>query len=226
MQTTVIWSGDDAAVGVEARGDRGSDAACGFGEDAFSLGEFLDAGDDLYVGDVFCPATAAADHLCCGGAVGWIADGERAGDGVGALGLDVVGTVFDGDRDGRAACGLGTEEADWLFFDEAEVDEFVEGLANFADERAAGHGDDDVVGETPAELLGDLVAYGLGAFGVVGAEIYVDEAPGVFVGDLGAEAVDVVVVAVDADEARTVYQGVQDLGGLEVGWDEDGGLEA
>ena len=97
-----------------------------------------------------------------------------------------------------------SEEADWLFFDEAEVDEFVEGFADLANERAAGHWYNDVVGETPAELFGDLVAYGLRAFGVVGAKVYVDEAPRVFVGDLGAEAVDVVVVAVDADETRTV----------------------
>src|SRR5260370_35714878 len=34
-----------------------------------------------------------------------------------------------------------------------------------------------------------------------------------------------VVVAVDADEARTVDEGVEDLGGLEVDGDEDGGLQ-
>jgi hypothetical protein len=68
-------------------------------------------------------------------------------------------------------------------------------------------------------LLGDLVAYGLGAFGVVGAEVHVDEAPGVLVGDLGAEAVDVVVVAVNADKTRTIDLGVEDLCGFEVGGD-------
>ena len=41
-----------------------------------------------------------------------------------------------------------------------------------------------------------------------------------------AEAVDVVVVAVDADEARAVDLGVEDLGRLEIGGDEDAGLEA
>jgi len=86
-----------AAVGVEPCGDCGRDAACGLGEDAFGLGELLYAGDDLDVGYIFCPTTAAADHLGCGGAVGWVADGEGAGDGVGALGFDVVGARFDGD---------------------------------------------------------------------------------------------------------------------------------
>src|SRR5258708_23839320 len=140
----------DAAVGVEARGDCGGDAAGGLGEDAFGFGEFLDAGDDFYVGDVFGPASGIKDHTRGCGAVVGIADGEGAGDGVGALGNDVVSSLLDGGGDGRAAGGLGSEEADGFFFDEAEVDEFVEGFTNFADERAAGHGDDYVVGGTPA----------------------------------------------------------------------------
>jgi hypothetical protein len=49
--------GRDAAVGVEACGDGGGDAAGGLCEDAFGFGEFLDAGDDLDVRDVFGPAS-------------------------------------------------------------------------------------------------------------------------------------------------------------------------
>ena len=90
MQATVSLVGRDAAVGVEAGGDGGGDAAGGLGEDAFGLGEFLDAGDDLDVGDIFGPAAGVADHLRGGGAVGRVADGERAGDGVGPLRLDDV----------------------------------------------------------------------------------------------------------------------------------------
>ena len=85
---------------------------------------------------------------------------------------------------GEQPVACAPKKLDGLGFDQAEVDEFVEGFADFADERAAGHGDDDVVGQAPAELLGDLVADGLGAFGVVGAEVDVDEAPVVLVGDL------------------------------------------
>ena len=184
MQMTVSSSGEMRPWAIEAGGDGGGDAAGGLGEDAFGLGELLHAGDDLDVGDILGPAAGLADHLGGGGAVGRVADGERAGDGVGALRLDVVSSLLDGDGDGRAAGGLGSEEADGLVFDEAEVDELLEGLADLADERAAGHGDDDVVGQTPAELLGDLVADGLRAFGVVGAEVDVDEAPVVLVGDL------------------------------------------
>ena len=104
---------------------------------------------------------------------------------LGLLRLDVVSSLFDGDRDGRAAGGLRSEEAHRrLGFDQAEEDELVEGLADFADQGAAGHGHDDVVGQAPAELLGDLVADGLRAFRVVGAQVDVDEAPVVLVGDL------------------------------------------
>src|SRR5580698_3472461 len=43
--------GMNAAVSVEARGDRGGDAAGGLGEDAFGLRELLDGRDDLDIGD-------------------------------------------------------------------------------------------------------------------------------------------------------------------------------
>ena len=46
------------------------------------------------------------------------------------------------------------------------------------------------------------------------------------VGDLRAEAIDVVVVAVDAHDARAVDGSVQNLGGLEIGGNKDAGVEA
>src|SRR5438445_230666 len=64
---------------------------------------------------------------------------------------------------------------------------------------------------SPAELLGDLEAHGLRAFGVVGPEIDVYEAPAVFAGDLGTEAVHVVVRAMDADDLRAVDERPEDF---------------
>ena len=110
-------------------------------------------------------------------------------------------------------------------FHPAERDQFAECFGNFGDQRTAGHGNDDVVGKRPAELLGDFVAVRLRAFGIVGAQIHVDEAPLKAVGDLRAEAIDVIVVAVDAHDARAVDGGVEHFGGLEVGGDEDAGVE-
>ncbi len=62
---------------------------------------------------------------------------------------------------------------------------------------------------------------GLGALGVVRAQVDVGEAPAVLVGHLRAQAVDVVVVAADGDDARPVDRGAGDLAGLEVVGNED-----
>ncbi|CAB4689100.1 unannotated protein [freshwater metagenome] len=91
---------------------------------------------------------------------------------------------------------------------------------------AGGHRDDDLVGQAPAELLGDLVAQGLGALGVVGTDVDVDERPAVLLaGDLGGQLVDVVVVALDGDQRLGEDRGVDLLGLLEVARDEDDRLD-
>src|SRR5215475_1837083 len=66
----------------------------------------------------------------------------------------------------------------------------------------------------------------LGALGVVRAQIHVDQAPVKPIGDLRAETVDVIVVAVDADDAGAVNGGIQNFGRLEIGGDKDAGVEA
>ncbi len=103
--------GLDAAVRVETRGDGRGHAACRLGEDAFGLGQFLDRGDDLDVGDILGPSARVANHARGVDAVGRIADRQRARNGVRALRLDHVRVVLDGLRDGRAAGGLRAEEA-------------------------------------------------------------------------------------------------------------------
>src|ERR1700761_966711 len=117
---------------------------------------------------------------------------------------------------GRAACGLGSEEADWLVFDQAELDEFAECFANLGNQGASGHWHYYVVRPAPTPLLCDLVASRFRAFGVVGAKIDVYQSPLVASGDLRAEAVHLVVVAVDPYQVRSVDAGVQNLGRLEV----------
>ena len=79
---------------------------------------------------------------------------------------------------------------------------------------AIGH--DDVVGRLPAELLGGLERERLRALGVVRAHVDVHERPLVHAGELGAQAVDVVVVAVDRDDVAAVDRGGDDLALLEV----------
>src|SRR5216110_1006590 len=73
----------------------------------------------------------------------------------------------------------------------------AEGLRHLGQDRAPGRRHDDVLGEPPAELLGDLESVGLRPLSVVGAHVDVDEGPPLLVRDFTAEAVDVVVVAAD-----------------------------
>src|SRR5207245_9769573 len=87
-------------------------------------------------------------------------------------------------------------------------------------------GRDTVIGKRPAELRGDFVAVGFRAFGIVRAQIDVDEAPVEAVGNLRAEAIDVIVVAVDAHDARAINGRVQYFGGFEIGRDEDADVKA
>ena len=84
----------------------------------------------------------------------------------------------------------------------------------------------DVAREAPAELFCDLEAVGLGALGVVGAQVDVGESPLIPIRDLRAQPVDVVVIAAHGDDARTVDRGAGDLAGLEVVRDEDRASEA
>ena len=84
----------------------------------------------------------------------------------------------------------------------------------------------DAVGQLEAELLGDLERERLGALGVVGPQVDVHERPRMLGRQLGAEPVDVVVVAAHRDQLRAVDAGREDLLLLEVGGHEHVGLEA
>ena len=109
--------------------------------------------------------------------------------------------------------------------DQAEQLELLERLVDLADQAAAGHRRDDVVGRPPAQVLGDLEADRLGSLGVERPEVDVDEPPAEPEGDLRAEAVDLVVVALDRDHLGAVDRGAQDLALLEAVGNQDVGLQ-
>ena len=104
--------------------------------------------------------------------------------------------------------------------------EFVQALVDLADERAARARHDDMIGRAPAQLLGDLVAERLGAVAIEGAQIDIDERPAVLAARLGAQAVHLVVIAGDGEDVRAVDQRAQHFALLQVGRNEDIGLEA
>ena len=129
---------------------------------------------------------------------------------------------------GEQPCGLGAGDADAVAgLDETELGELAEALVDLGQLASRGDRDDDVVGQLPAELLGDLEGEGLGALGVVGADVDVDEGPGgELARQLGAEPVDVVVAAVDGDEVAAEDGRRDELHGLEVVGHEDERLHA
>jgi len=96
-------------------------------------------------------------------------------------------------------------------FDQTDFDEFFETLRELGQDRPTGGCNDDVSGQLPTELLRHLEAMGLGAFGVVGPQIDVDKGPAVFVADLTAESIDVVVVSFDRDGLGSINGGADNL---------------
>jgi len=94
--------------------------------------------------------------------------------------------------------------------------ELLEPLAQLRDQRATGHRRDHRRGQPPPQLLRDLERQRLRPFTVVAAQVDVDDAPAELVGDLGAQPVDVIVVAAHAHQPRAVDGGADDLGGFEI----------
>ncbi len=180
MHATVVSSGIDVSLLEQLLGDAGGYAAGRFRENSFGFGKELDAFYDFRIGNVFGPAAAVANGSRGVETVGRIADGQRARDGAGFCGSNCSSLRFTASRNWRAAGGLRAEEFYFLFFDQAQRDQFVERFADFGDQRAAGHRANDVVRQPPAELLGDFVTHGLGAFRVVRPQVHVHKSPGNF----------------------------------------------
>ena len=141
------------------------------------------------------------------------------------LRLDLRAASLDRCRNRRAAGGLRSEEFHVLAFDQSQLDQFVERLLDLDDQRSASHGADDVIRQAPAELFGDFETDRLRSLGIVGTQVHVDEAPAMFVGDLRAESVDLIVVPGDAHDFRAEHIRAKNLRGLEVGWNKDPGLQ-
>src|SRR5260370_26909759 len=95
-----------------------------------------------------------------------------------------------------------------------------------SDKETTWNGDNSIVRQSPPKLLRDLVAHGFRAFCIIRTKIHVYKSPAMLVRDLRAETVYVVVIAVNANDARAVDLSAQYLGRFEIGGNEDAGLEA
>jgi hypothetical protein len=196
-------------------------AACGLREDAGRLGQQPDAGLDLVVGHGVDRPAAAARQLERVGPVSRVADRERLGD---RVRLDRLADVPAGvERLGhrRAALGLCAVHRRRVPIEQAELAPLVEAAGDLGEQGAGRHRRHHAVGQLEAEPLGDLERERLRALGVVRAHVDVDERPLAIGGQLGAEPVDVVVVAAHRHELGAVDAGREDLLLLQVGRDED-----
>src|SRR5258708_16170186 len=89
------------------------DAAGSFRENTLGLGQEFDGRDDFGIRDVFGPAAAFANLFDGEWAVGGIADGERACDGVWLLRLGPREPPPADPRHGQGAAGLRPQTSVW-----------------------------------------------------------------------------------------------------------------
>src|SRR4029077_6367119 len=108
-----------------------------------------------------------------------------------------------------------------FLLDQAELNQFIERLPDLRNQRSTSHGNDHVIRQAPAQLLGDLEADGLRSLGVIRTQVHVYKTPVVLVRNLRAQAVDLIVAACDADYFRAEHVRTQNLGRFEIGWNED-----
>ena len=96
---------------------------------------------------------------------------------------------------------------------------------DLADQAAAGHGRDDVVGGSPAQVLGDLESHRFRSLGVERPEVHVHEPPAEPKGDLRAKPVHLVIIALDGDDLGSVDGGAEHLALLQAVGNEHVGLQ-
>ena len=83
-----------------------------------------------------------------------------------------------------------------------------------------------MLGIAPSELLDDFEPHRLGAFGVVRAQVDVDEAPAIPIRHLRAQAIHIVVVARDGQDRRVEDRGSEQLAGFEIVGNEHAAVDA
>ena len=214
-----------AALGQLAQ-HRGGDAAGRLGEDAGRLGEQLDPLDDLLVGDGADRAAGAARHVEREDAVGGVPDRQRLGDRLRA------GPAGRSRAPASKAVATGLQPSAWAPWNAGSEPSSRPRSSHSSNPPAIlVNRDPDATGHTTRSgsskpsCSATSKRQRLGALGVVGPQVHVHERPWMLAGKLGAEPVDVVVVAVDRHQVRAVDAGGEDLLLLEVGGHEDVGLE-
>ena len=163
--------------------------------------------------------------------IGRIANRQRPCNRLRTLRFDLAAVLLDRRRNRRAPRSLRAKKLHRLWIDQPEQNQLIKRLLDLRDERSASHRHHDVIGQAPAELLGDFIAHRLRSLSIIRTQIHVHESPAAFagkrfIGDLRAQAIDVVVAAVDAHQLRAKHLRAQNLRRLEIGWNEDPGFQS
>src|SRR5215470_17613329 len=196
------------------------------GEDPFCPRQQQHGFDDFGVGGVLAEAARLLRGSVRVVAVGGITDGQRLGNRVRAHRLQHIGIVPDHRDDWPAAQRLrGVHLGPNRPVQQIEALQLLDGFPDLRDQRAARARHDDVVRCAPAQLFDDFESVRLRSFRVVRPKIHVHERPAVLVRDLRAQAVDLVVRPVNGDQRGIVDQRREHLALLEIGRDEDIGLQ-
>ena len=124
--------------------------------------------------------------------------GDGVGNGVLLHGLPGL-ILLDGPVDGIAAVGLGGDESGQLV-DKADGVQVLEALPHPRDGAAVSHGNGQIVGHLPVQLLGDLQGHGLFTLGKIGVDGGVAVVPAVLLNSLGGHLEGLLIVALHRDD--------------------------
>src|ERR1700730_14357037 len=165
--------------------DSGRHTPGGLGEDSSRLGEQADSVADLVVRDRVHGAARFARQLQRIDAVGGVADREALGDRVRPLRLADLPTLLERCRHRVATLRLGAVEGRQISLDQTNLEPLAQPPGDLGEQRPRCDRTDDAAGQLPAELLDGFEGERLGALGVVGAKVDVDEGPGTRLRELG-----------------------------------------
>ena len=179
---------------------------------------------DLLVGDVDGNTVGLADGGQRLVGVAGHAHGNGVGDGVLLHRLPRL-ILLDGAVDGVAAQRLGGDQAGQLV-DKADGVQILKALPHAGNGAAVTHGDGQIVGHLPVQLLGDLQRHRLFALAEVGVDGGVAVIPAVLVDGGGGHLERVLIVTLDGDDIGAEDHQLSHLAlGRALG-DKDVGLDA
>ena len=89
-------------------------------------------------------------------------------------------------------------------------------LPIFCDQRTTGGRCDDMCGCLPTELFDQFKAEGFRAFSVERADVMLTNAHGLDPANFTTESIDIVIIAGDTHDCRTINEGCNDLTNLEI----------